>query len=392
MASSVDMKKILHSLRAMWTPDVPVEDRKAVAAAIARANLTRTRVLAWTVIAVNMVTFAFVYAYLGKINAHADNYVGVSLLGVRVFLSCASGLYLAVSVKPAGDVPRRVQVYGFLFIAALLVSLALHSGIFQALRPLVVPYLIGVITVAVCIYLSGAQCPALFGGAWIAMAASLVAFQPDVGLLASNLAHVTAMTIAAVAVSRMTYTSKIRELLYLRRIESQNRELERLSLTDKLTGLANRRLMDRHLAAEWRRCFRQGLPLSVIMLDIDHFKNFNDTYGHARGDDCLEYVAHAIREKAGRAGDLAARYGGEEFAVILSDTDKAGVLSLAESLRSGVEALAIPHDNTQCGVVTVSIGCATTDPAAPLETKTLLEKADTALYKAKTGGRNRVEA
>jgi diguanylate cyclase (GGDEF)-like protein/PAS domain S-box-containing protein len=172
-------------------------------------------------------------------------------------------------------------------------------------------------------------------------------------------------------------------------------ELEALARTDALTGLANRRAFDEALDAEWRRAARDGSPLSLVLLDVDHFKPFNDANGHQAGDDCLRTIARAVLQAARRAGETAARYGGEEFALVLPATDSKAAAALAEQIRGAVEGLRIPHPlNPDGKVVTVSIGLATALAADGASLKMpygLLEAADRALYKAKSGGRNRVE-
>jgi diguanylate cyclase (GGDEF)-like protein/PAS domain S-box-containing protein len=173
-------------------------------------------------------------------------------------------------------------------------------------------------------------------------------------------------------------------------------ELEVMAFRDSLTGLANRRLFDLVLEREWNRTLREGTEMSLILLDIDHFKQFNDHYGHLFGDDCLRAIARAIQNALARTLDLAARYGGEEIAIILPGTDAAGALQVAERLRTRIEALRIPHNwNSEgSGFVTASFGLATALARCGGTMKmpeSLLLAADNALYKAKSNGRNRVE-
>jgi diguanylate cyclase (GGDEF)-like protein len=175
-------------------------------------------------------------------------------------------------------------------------------------------------------------------------------------------------------------------------LEEANRKLAELSITDGLTGLANRRRFDEVLDGEWLRAQRTGRPLALAVLDVDLFKLYNDRYGHQEGDACLKAVAEALRASLRRAGDLAARYGGEEFVVIAPDLDKASILILGEAIRRTVESLAIPHEHSPFGRVTASIGVAVLDPGDGQDAESLLRAADGALYDAKRGGRNRVEA
>lgn len=166
--------------------------------------------------------------------------------------------------------------------------------------------------------------------------------------------------------------------------------VEALAVTDALTGLANRRHFDQYLATEWRRSARDRQPLSLIMMDVDQFKHFNDTYGHVRGDGCLKQIAEACMDVVSRPGDLVARFGGEEFAVILPNTENAGAVKVAQEICDGVRFRGLQHSGTGLGVVTISLGCATLIPRFGKHTHDLIESADRALYRAKACGRNQV--
>ena len=170
-----------------------------------------------------------------------------------------------------------------------------------------------------------------------------------------------------------------------------NNQLQRLVMLDGLTGISNRRCLDSCLEREFRRASREEIPLSVLMIDADRFKSYNDTYGHGAGDECLRAIAGVLSQSLRRAADLASRFGGEEFVVMLPHTDQAGAMALGEKIRFGIEALAIPQAGAAAGVVTVSIGVATAEPGRNAESAAvLLAAADAALYEAKHGGRNRV--
>lgn len=170
--------------------------------------------------------------------------------------------------------------------------------------------------------------------------------------------------------------------------------LHHLSETDPLTNINNRRHFEILLAQSWRQCQRNQQPYSLVFIDIDHFKDFNDHYGHQEGDNCLQQVANALQNGLPRAVDSVSRYGGEEFVVILSDTTADGAMTVAESLRAKVEALNIPHGYSNHGQITISLGIATCrfDQADPgiRNAKALLKMADNALYMAKSEGRNLV--
>ncbi len=173
-------------------------------------------------------------------------------------------------------------------------------------------------------------------------------------------------------------------------LNDANQELQRLSMTDGLTGIANRRMFDLSLAREWRRCMRLKKPLSVVMIDVDHFKKYNDRYGHQEGDECLRAVAHEVANSAPRSGDLVARYGGEEFVMILSDTDEDGAHWVANRIRQRVAGLNLPHADDETGHVTVSCGVSSVLPTHDLFADLLVKSADNALYLSKNQGRNMV--
>jgi diguanylate cyclase (GGDEF)-like protein len=176
-----------------------------------------------------------------------------------------------------------------------------------------------------------------------------------------------------------------------RQLQMASNELRRLSISDELTTLGNRRHFDLMLDQEWMRSMRSATPVSLILLDIDYFKNFNDNYGHQAGDECLRLVAQKVRGVAKRTGDTSARYGGEEFALLLPDTELADAATIAEKCRACVESLNIPHGHsTVCDVVTISAGVSTMVPDGNTSRKALVEAADKALYRAKADGRNRV--
>jgi diguanylate cyclase (GGDEF)-like protein len=173
-------------------------------------------------------------------------------------------------------------------------------------------------------------------------------------------------------------------------LAAANQRLEQLSVTDPLTGLANRRRLDEVLRAEWLRATRQAAPLALAMIDIDHFKLYNDHFGHTAGDHCLQQVATCLASRT-RATDLAARYGGEEFAIVMPSADLDAATRLARRLCTTVAQLAEPHPLTADGIVTVSIGVTAITPTPHDDPTALVALADMALYRAKERGRNRVE-
>jgi diguanylate cyclase (GGDEF)-like protein len=257
------------------------------------------------------------------------------------------------------------------------------------------------------LWLSVVICAWLFD---IALSAALNAGRFDLGFYAGRIYGLMAASfILLVLLTRngVLFARLIAEHQHERRRAA---ELQRISATDPLTGIANRRAFDQALDSEWRRTMRYKTPLSLLMIDVDYFKRFNDTYGHPAGDECLRRVAQAVASNVRRAGEVAARYGGEEFAVLLPHAEAAEARRLAERICESVRQLGVPHvASATADHVTVSIGAAGAvaamrfDPEegargandnglsfAPPSAATLVESADRALYAAKAAGRNRV--
>jgi len=175
-------------------------------------------------------------------------------------------------------------------------------------------------------------------------------------------------------------------------LKQQREILENLSSIDGLTGIPNRRNFDEFLDRNWYFCMRASMAISLIMIDIDHFKKFNDHYGHLEGDECLKKVAATLKSCINRDTDMMARYGGEEFACILPATDIEGALSIAESMRKSIEALSITNaQSSTANYVTISLGVASVVPIKDLQAVTIIQHADRALYAAKRSSRNCVK-
>ncbi len=174
-------------------------------------------------------------------------------------------------------------------------------------------------------------------------------------------------------------------------LQDANQKLEQLANSDGLTQVANRRCFDQRLRDEWYRLLREKQPLTIIMLDLDSFKPYNDYYGHLAGDECLIGITSLLRKIAKRPSDLVARFGGEEFVLLLPNTDEAGAIQISQTILQSVESLAIPHNRTQVAgknIVTVSLGIASVVPNPDYLPETIVSLADQALYQAKENGRN----
>lgn len=219
--------------------------------------------------------------------------------------------------------------------------------------------------------------------------------------LSKDIGHdLLALAMIVMAGTLVLISGYIYSLLY----ELQNTQiaLQALADTDQLTGIANRRHFDRKFKVEWRRAMREQTPISLLLIDVDHFKKYNDTYGHQAGDRCLQQIAKALESVSHRPADLASRYGGEEFSVLLPVTSQKNAAMLAERLRKKIESLNIEHSKSEFGIVTVSIGVSCCEPVWDFTGKTpdeeqkvtfpamLLTASDNALYVSKEQGRNQV--
>jgi diguanylate cyclase (GGDEF)-like protein len=203
----------------------------------------------------------------------------------------------------------------------------------------------------------------------------------------NSLLYLLSTLIGAAVVGYVMERYKIVEFAQRKELERKNEQMERLSYIDGLTGVSNRRAFDARMVEEWSWAMRNTRCVSLIMIDIDYFKLYNDTYGHQQGDECLKLVAAALRSSLKRSKDFIARYGGEEFAVILPETDEDGVMRLSEILHEAVNDLMLEHRRSPYGHVTFSSGAATAWPEDG-EYNPLVEAADRALYVSKSKGRN----
>jgi diguanylate cyclase (GGDEF)-like protein len=184
---------------------------------------------------------------------------------------------------------------------------------------------------------------------------------------------------------------ELKELELKSQLELKNKELERLSFLDGLTGIANRRFFKTVFNKEWNRSIRENSHISLIMLDIDYFKNFNDTLGHLRGDDCLKQISQVLKNSLKRSTDMASRFGGEEFAIVLPNLTTVEAMKLAQQIKSSIDQQRIEHPSSVISkYVTVSMGIATIVPTMNDQSETLVSAADHALYMAKNKGRNQI--
>jgi diguanylate cyclase (GGDEF)-like protein len=193
--------------------------------------------------------------------------------------------------------------------------------------------------------------------------------------------------VTSLLVLSLLFAARLLSVEFQHRLEVEAR-LRNMTRVDGLTGLSNRRNLDERLLFEWHRSKRSGEPLAILFVDIDRFKSYNDTYGHQAGDDALTSVAQAIAKSSQRPGDITARFGGEEFVVVLPETDSKGATLVASAIHAAVHALSINHTGSEHGMITVSIGVASTQANDIADALALIKAADRAVYRAKASGRN----
>jgi diguanylate cyclase (GGDEF)-like protein len=360
-------------------------------------------------VTLQLLMFPGVFAPVGLLGANAQSAVWMWVFwhaGFPFMLLSAASVRRKYSIDPIE--PARLTLVGLLCIGIpLLLGFAAAYVAIHCDRLL--PALIGA-TGSYTSLINGPIGPAVIAINVVTFVAICVSgrFQTalDLWLAVAALANLIDAGLTLIAASRFSigwYTARVAALVssmavlsvllweinrLYRGLQKAHARLQEFSIRDGLTGVYNRRFFDERYAREIERARRTGRPLSILMADVDHFKQFNDSQGHQRGDECLIAVATAISRQAGRPGDFVARYGGEEFVLVLPDTDRAGAATVSERVRDAVAALRIAS-TAPSGIVTLSVGASTIERAPPT-TDALLRAADTALYMAKNSGRNRV--
>ncbi|MHB1416898.1 MAG: GGDEF domain-containing protein [Chloroflexota bacterium] len=396
----------LNRIRATWCPALGEAEWADLDRILIHTNLSRLRIVAWIVV-FSTPCFIAVDAYVGsQVEAVRSAWWELAALRLGWITYALAFLFACRSPASPGDVTFRHRVceagffLGGVTVAVLQIGLGLTSQTSMGI------YLLSIFTVAAFLPMGNRKGLAAFGLGWTVLVGTLLHLEMADGLrVGPDLVNSTLMTLLAFVVSRVTFLTRVNAYLDRRLIEQQQAELEkanahlaesnerlrRLSLLDPLTEVPNRRFFGECLAREWKRAVRGRSPLSLVMIDLDHFKAYNDTYGHQAGDGCLLKVSAAISEVLKRPGDLLARYGGDEFAVILPQTDLSGARQIGDEVRRAVLAKDLLHRAGWGGRVTVSVGVASIQPTWEDSSASLLAAADKALYLAKAGGRNLAE-
>jgi|LFRM01.1.fsa_nt_gb diguanylate cyclase (GGDEF)-like protein len=390
--------KISRLIRSLFIVYVPERNKRDLCLAINKINIIRVKIIALTFIIMESIMIIIFYIkHKGDLFRQPDIYYG----GMYVLLFTAMIVYLLVSIKLGKNVSGNgtiIRAVGISFACLVLYWSAGISLLDQLSYGQIIVYVVALMSVAVIPLFPPLTLLLMFSSAQVLFVAFMPYFQQSSEMLYGNYVNSTSFLIISWVISRIRYTNYVEDFEYKKIIKEKsdelervnrelaeaNRKLEKLSQTDSLTGIFNRSVLDRTIKAEWDRCKRHGIPLSMIMVDIDFFKEYNDNYGHLAGDNCIRRVARLLKTCLKRSSDIVARYGGDEFAVILPHMNKDNVVKFAEQLRKRVEELAIPHAYSPVSpYLTVSVGVQTIIPSDELSIMDFFRTVDQALYKAK---------
>lgn len=381
---------------AYWFPAMPEKDKAAFDLKFKYANILRLRIIAWLIIVFMLILLCIQFIYIGGIQRPEIKIVAPYIMILRLIFIGASLIFIVLSglASPGAD-KRFNDLLGSGFILFNLIGFAVLSGIIGSTSPGVASsYIMAVLVLATFIHLNGLECIIIYGLAWAAMSISVWLLQPDWIVAFSAFLNGSVATVLGLVISRVIYINRIQDFLNRQLIEQQKEELaasndllKQLTYIDALTGIPNRRFFNEYLPRECKRAERDKKCISLIMIDIDKFKVYNDTFGHQAGDNAMIQVAASLSKVVKRPGDMVARYGGEEFVAVLTDTDLSGARKVAGCMRQSVEELNI---NNPDGRLTISLGLFCVRPCDHISPEELIGAADRALYQAKEAGGNRI--
>lgn len=389
-----------------WFPQIDPKNRPELDRNLTAVNFGRLKIVAWLYMATMLLSIGIDYTALTVIEPNRG--AGwllpfVTELRVAMALGSAMFLILARRPRPPEMITGRHRLIERGFLLFIIYWSAVMTGLLQPVQPTIAPYLVAILIATPFSRLPLAKSILFYTSGGVVAAVSILHFGIDWFETAVLLFNCLLSTLAAIIFAQVFFVLRVNSFLNMKLIERQKEELsranemlaesnqmlQRLSYLDALTDVPNRRYFDEVLGREYKRAARTKTTLSLIMADIDHFKDFNDTYGHQEGDKCLVEVAAAISSRLKRPGDIAARYGGEEFAAVLPRTSPEDAFRLAEEMRRAVTDLGLSHEGSAFEKVTISLGVAWHDPPQEDGVEGLIKAADQALYLAKGGGRNR---
>ena len=386
------------------------EDKKELQYGINRLNLSRAILTSTTFILLELLMLLM--SFLLKDNFPEDQLdwcYGIMYVLMLIIMSFFLFFFLQFQKKTSGN-EKRIQVTGILFSIFILTYCAGISIVDQFSSGQIIVYTVAILAVAVAPLFHPWELPLVYGPPHVLFLLILILSRQTIGHTFANCMNSTTVVIIACVISWMRYQNRLLDFqnkkliqnknkdleelnqklaLTNQQLEVANRKLEKLTQTDSLTGILNRTAFDYAAEIEWKRCRYLKQSMSLIMIDIDYFKAFNDHYGHQAGDECLRRVAVSLSGCTRSDTELVTRYGGEEFAVILPDADQEKAYAIAEWMRSSIEELRIPHEYSSISdYVTISLGIFTLSPADPISLYDSITAADKALYRAKNDKRN----
>jgi diguanylate cyclase (GGDEF)-like protein len=391
------LDKLMQQMQSFCIPSIDKADKEEFGISVAKTNVDRVKIISITFIFLEIVLL-ITYVCSSRNNHWRDNQVYAFMyLAMLLMMVAFSFIFRKLGTNISGNV-QKILLVGSLFSIFVLAWSAGISLLDQQVNGQVIVYVVALISIAVVPIFQPLLLLLMYLLVHVLFLIYMPEFQPSNALVFANSINSTAFLVISWTISCTRY-KKQEELfknqkllktnsLELSRInkelEEANRKLEILSQIDGLTGIFNRMMFENKIKGEWNRCKRHSIPLSMMMIDIDFFKPFNDHYGHRAGDGCVQQIATALVSEAKRSADFVARYGGEEFAVVLPHTEKVGALILAEQMRQKVEDLGIIHGfSSVSSVLTVSIGVYTVIPTEESDLEDYIDNADKALYRAK---------
>lgn len=392
------LKRMAKSIIRFSMTSVSNGDKKEFQLSISRINVARARITSMTLIILEVMTL------LTHISVHREHLLSTPYIyygSMYVLMLAAMTAFYMIFTRLGADVPRhatRIRVTGVTFIAFILLWCAGISLLDQFSSGQVIVYVMAVISIAITTLFEPVRLILIYSTVHLLFLIAMPFFQRSVQLALGNSLNSTTFVVMSWAISCMRYKKQVEDFnnkktilrindelrIMNTQLQEANRRLKIMSATDGLTGVMNRVSFDSLIKAEWNRCKRHSFPLSLIMVDIDFFKEYNDNYGHQAGDRCVKTVATILSKYAKRSSDKVARYGGDEFVVLLPHMDHDSAIHLAEQIRKGVEERCLPHLHSPVADhITISLGVNTVIPSDDTTIDEFISNADQALYRAK---------
>ncbi|HHY81650.1 MAG TPA: GGDEF domain-containing protein [Clostridiales bacterium] len=390
--------RIVEFIKSFLITPMSDSDKAEFTISINRINVVRAKITAITFIILEVMVLLMHYR-MNRENLFNSPYI---YYGSMYILNLAAMIaFFAIFTRLEVDVPKHIssiRYTGIFFIVFILMWCAGISLLDQLTNGQVIVYTVAVLSVAITPIYEPGILFLVYLTIHLFFLIALPYFQESKQLIFGNSLNSTTFVIMSWAISFMRYKKQAEEFnnkkiilkkndelrLINMQLQEANQKLKIMSMTDSLTGVINRLNFETIINDEWSRCKRHSIPLSLIMVDIDFFKQFNDNYGHQAGDNCIKLIADVLKAYAKRSSDKVARYGGDEFVVLLPHTDKESALNLAEQMRKGVEEKSVPHLYSNVSDhVTISLGINTIIPSDESSIHEFISSTDKALYKAK---------